>query len=61
MKWEDFIDNVDRTLEIQGLQRTDIECPECGHFLYKRTDIVLSSYPPKYKYECPECGWVGCA
>lgn len=30
MKWEDFIDNVDRTLEIQGLQRTDIECPECG-------------------------------
>ena len=36
----------------------DIDCPECGQKLYKRTDIVLTSYPAQYQYEC-KCGWIG--
>lgn len=58
MTWEDFIKQTKpKPIEI-GKTLTDIECPKCGKYIYKRTDIVLTSYPPKYKYEC-ECGWYG--
>lgn len=59
MKWEDFenyYSNMNMTLSNYVL--TDIECPECGKFLFKRRDIVLTSYPPQYQYECA-CGFVG--
>lgn len=29
-------------------------CPKCGGDLQ---DLVLASYPPQYKKECPKCGW----
>lgn len=56
MKWEEFI-NSQNPWVVQGLQKTDIECPKCGENIYRRTDIVLSSYPPKYEYKCLKCGW----
>lgn len=37
---------------------TNITCPDCGKYIYKRTDLVCTSYPPQNRYEC-ECGWVG--
>ena len=40
-------------------ERTDIECPTCGELIWRRTDIVLTSYPPKSFYECTNCGWKG--
>lgn len=43
-----------------GRELTDVACPKCGKPLYRRTDIVLTSYPAQYQYEC-ECGWVGYA
>lgn len=61
MKWEDFTlykesdDNMPSTLQL-----TDIECPKCGKKIFRRTDIVLTSFPPQYQYEC-RCGWVGYA
>ena len=57
MKWEDF----DRMMPINSwspYKETDIECPKCGKKVRMRTDIVLTSYPAQYQYEC-ECGWVG--
>ena len=27
--------------------------------LFMDTMTVLASYPPKYVYKCPVCGWVG--
>lgn len=57
MKWKDFINNKNQSWQIQGLVKTDIECPECGRNIYKRTDVVLSCLPPKYEYKCLECGW----
>lgn len=41
--------------------KTNIQCPKCGEPLYKRTDIVLTSYPAQYQYECEKCNWVGYA
>ena len=29
-------------------------CPKCGGDL---VSLVLTSYPPQYKKECPNCGW----
>lgn len=31
---------------------------ECGGNVRKRLDIVLTSYPPKYQYECDKCSKV---
>ena len=40
--------------------QVDVECPKCKKKLWKRLDIVLTSFPCQYQYEC-ECGWVGYA
>lgn len=44
------------------LELTDIICPRCKGDtpLYRRTDVVLASYPPKYGYICLKCDWYGC-
>lgn len=60
MKWEDVEKQYPQMYTCTNLQKTDIDCPICGKKIFKRTDIVLTSYPSKYQYEC-ECGWVGYA
>lgn len=60
ISWEEYKNmNLPQYL-FTDLQPTDILCPECGKKVYKRMNIVLTSYPPQYQYEC-ECGWVGYA
>lgn len=65
MTWEEFQDICGNSSDLLTRMRsnreiTNIECPNCGAHLYKRTDIALRSYPPKYQYEC-DCGFVGYA
>lgn len=63
MKWEEYIESKE-SISIPypyGLEKTDIECPKCGEPLYKNTRHVLACYPPKYGFECIECGWYGTA
>ena len=36
---------------------TNILCPKCGEFLYRYDKVVLTTYPPKHRYECLKCGW----
>ena len=43
----------------QHYEKTNIACPKCKTALLKRTDIILTSYPPQMQYECPNCGFVG--
>lgn len=31
---------------------------ECGGNMRKRLNMVLASYPPKFRYECDKCGKV---
>ena len=38
---------------------TNIACPECGEPLMRRTDIVLTTFPPQYHYKCCKCEWTG--
>ena len=40
---------------------TNILCPKCGEKLYKLTNLVYTSYPPKYRYICEKCNWEGYA
>ncbi len=59
--WEEYI-NEDIYGEYgERYEPVEVECPKCKNRLYKRTDIVLTSYPPQYQYECKECGWCGYA
>ena len=61
MTWNEFENNIDlEKIFPNPLEKTDIQCPKCGQYIYRRNDIVLTSYPPQYQYEC-ECGWVGYA
>ena len=59
MEWDEFKKYIDVDQIIQPrLEITDIKCPECGQYIYRRNDVVLTSYPPQFQYEC-KCGWVG--
>ena len=58
MKWEDYKNRMPQEPIFLDKVRTNIECPRCGKELFFRNDIVLTTYPAKYQYECV-CGFVG--
>ena len=57
MKWEDY--QKEEWILYHDREKTQIECPECGALLWRRTDIILTSNPPQFRYECDSCGWSG--
>ena len=59
MKWEDFINQHKEHSLMRP--KTDIDCPVCGEKLYRDDTKVLTSNPPKHRYECDNCGWSGVA
>ena len=58
MKWDDYIKHELPMYNPVYRVSTDVECPICGRKIWKRMDIILTSYPCEYQYEC-DCGWVG--
>ncbi len=56
MKWEDFTSSYTATTEWAS---TSIECPECGEYIKRNTMMVYTTYPPKFKFKCFKCGWLG--
>jgi predicted RNA-binding Zn-ribbon protein involved in translation (DUF1610 family) len=61
MKWEDHKDGIRFQQEnFTNRELTDVECPKCGKYIFRRTDFVYTSNPPQYLYECV-CGWRGFA
>ena len=57
MKWTDYKKRqLPDSLFIKRI-KTEIECPRCGKFVWKKLDVILTSFPPQYQYEC-DCGWV---
>ena len=56
--WNEWV--VSNTI-IPNAEPMQLACPKCGNQIYKRTDIILSCYPPKHQYFCSECDWVGFA
>ena len=59
MKWEEFKRQAKPHVQFQTHEPTDVECPNCGELLYRRTDITLTTNPPMSRYECLKCGWWG--
>lgn len=33
-------------------------CPKCGGQVRRNETMVLTSYPPQYRFECDNCGYV---
>ena len=60
IEWKDFIEHKEIYWP-SNREITEIKCPQCGHPLYRRTDIVLTTCPPQYRYECDNCNWAGTA
>lgn len=63
ISWEMFSE-AEHALKLAAAEKwqiTDIACPECGDPLYKDTTVVLTTYPPKSRYECKQCGFAGTA
>ena len=61
MKWDQYEKQMPiKPEEWQCKTQVDVECPKCGKKIWRRNDIVLTSYPAQYQYEC-ECGWIGYA
>lgn len=38
--------------------KTEIYCPKCGKLMKRNTDMILTSLPPQYQYECDNCGYI---
>ena len=58
--WDEFIESKEVSV-FANAEPTQIACPKCGKRIYKRTDIILTCYPPKHSYFCSKCDWVGYA
>ena len=57
MTWEEYqsFKYVNLNYEV-----TNIECPDCGkEGLLRDISEVLTTYPPQYRYVCPNCHWRG--
>ena len=60
MTWDEFKNRQSNVaLEIPKREITDITCPNCGKYLWKNLEVLYTSIPPQYKYECLSCYWVG--
>ena len=61
ISWEEHKMQMPPWEVFSNKEKTNIQCPKCGEPLYKRNDIVLTSYPPQFQYECDKCNWIGYA
>ena len=55
--WDEF--EPETPVEIPKYSETNITCPKCGAMLRSNNMMVLASNPPKHRYECPVCEWIG--
>lgn len=62
INWEDFMNGIAELNTNNNFEEpTNIKCPKCGELIFKITNQVYTTYPPKYRYICKECGWIGYA
>ena len=60
---EEYIKNNDHIQKqvsgmIQDFSEPKYKCPKCGGSVRKNLTMVLTSLPPKYRYECDQCDYV---
>lgn len=56
--WDKFSNQI-YYFDGERWEDTNIACPECGSMIERRTDVVLTSNPPKHHYRCTKCDWRG--
>ena len=52
--WNDWIPR--EALKEISKSYKDNQCPVCGFQMVKDTSVVLTTYPPQYRWFCPHCG-----
>lgn len=58
MEWKDYCkERLEEVFLQPDSVKTEIWCPWCGAPVYKDMSIILTSYPPKYRYFCSSCKW----
>lgn len=57
--WHDWVKS--ENIYYVNAEATQLACPKCGKRIYRKTDLILACYPPKHKYFCGSCDWVGYA
>ena len=58
MEWKDYQkERLEEVFLMPKETKTNIWCPHCGGPVYKDMSKVLTSYPPRYRYFCEQCGW----
>ena len=44
--------------EFPAWSKPKYQCPKCGGGMCKDLTVVLTTYPPQYRYQCCKCGYV---
>lgn len=55
MTWEEYQKQRNPYGSV-AYKEIDVECPICGKKIRKRINMVITTYPQQYRYECI-CGW----
>ena len=58
MKWEDFRKGEEATIS-PSYAITDIECPQCGKYIYEDMTVEYLTIPAQHDFYCFNCGWSG--
>jgi len=58
MSWEEYKREC-FILPIEDETKVNVKCPECGELIYQDNTVICASNPPKSKYFCKKCKWVG--
>ena len=57
---EEYIDSHREAINHYGefgeYSEPKFKCPKCGGNVRKNLSLVLTSYPPQYRYDCEKCG-----
>lgn len=60
ISWERFL-KAPSIFQVENEVKMGVKCPECGEFIYRDNTVICTSNPPKSKYFCKKCRWVGYA
>lgn len=51
-----YLDTTNQIREMDKINFKKVKCPKCGAEAIANTAIVLTSDPPQYNVDCPNCG-----
>lgn len=57
MTMEEYVSQNESILDCFNQQWSAVkfDCPKCGGGMRKDLTVVLTSYPPRYIYQCDKC------